>query len=57
MNPLVVKFAAMVDTGDIEEGKELPRQFTFDELQYLFVNGFIYDDGSTFIVAATEGFE
>lgn len=54
---MVVRFAAMVDTGEIEEGKELPKRFTFDELEYLYNNGYIYDDGQTFVVIVTEGFE
>ena len=57
MDRLVTKFAAMVNAGDIKDGDELPRQFTFEELEYLFVNGYIYDDGTTFIVAATDGLE
>lgn len=57
MNPLVAKFAAMVDSGEIKEYEELPMVFTFDELEYLYTHGFIYDDGTTFIAITTDGFE
>ena len=57
MDRLLTKFAAMVNAGEIKEGDELPTRFTFEELEYLFINGYIYDDGSTFIVAVADGFE
>lgn len=54
MNRLLKKYAGLVETKEIEAGRELPMKFTFAELEYLFNNGYIYDDGSTFIVVETE---
>lgn len=57
MHPLVARFAALVEAGEIETGKEIPEKFTFSELEYLYNNGFIYDDGRTFIAIVTDGFD
>ena len=32
------------------------KKFTFNELEYLWANGYIYEDRNTFIVMVTDGF-
>lgn len=54
MDRLLKKFAGLVETGEVVAGRELPMQFTFSELEYLFNKGFIYNDGTTFIVSVTD---
>ena len=57
MDILLKKYAGLVESGEIEINKEIPQVFTFDELEYLHNNGFIYDDGSTFIAIETDDLE
>lgn len=56
MDALLEKYAGMCDNGDITEGCELPKRFTFRELEYLWINGYIIDDGRTFLAMVTDGF-
>ena len=57
MNDLLKRYAGLVESGEIKVGQEIPQEFTFDELEYLYNSGYIYDDGSTFIAIETENFE
>ena len=57
MDILLKKYAGLVESGEIKMGQEIPQAFTFDELEYLHNNGFIYDDGSTFIAIETDDLE
>lgn len=57
MDILLKKYAGLVESGEIKVGQEIPQVFTFDELEYLHNNGFIYDDGSTFIAIETDDLE
>ena len=56
MDELLKKYAGMCDAGTIRPGEELPKKFTFNELEYLWANGYIYEDRNTFIVMVTDGF-
>lgn len=57
MDTLLKKYAGLVESGEIRTGKEIPEVFTFKELEYLYNNGFIYNDGSTFIALETDDLE
>lgn len=57
MDTLLKKYAGLVESGEIKMGQEIPQVFTFKELEYLYNNGFIYDDGSTFIALVTDDLE
>lgn len=56
MDELLKRYAGMCDAGEIKMGKELPRQFTYRELEYLFNQGYIIVDGNTFLAMITDGF-
>ena len=56
MDELLKRYAGMCDAGDIKAGNELPRQFTYRELEYLFNQGYIIADGNTFMAMITDGF-
>ena len=57
MHDLLKRYAGLVETGEIKVGQEIPQAFTFDELEYLYNGGYIYNDGSTFIAIETDNLE
>ena len=56
MDELLKKYAGLCDSGQIKICNELPKKFTYDELEYLWCNGYIIEDGNTFIAVVTDGF-
>lgn len=50
MHPLLEKFVRMIDTGEIQDFKPIPNlTFTFEELEYLYNNCYIYESQNKFI--------
>ena len=47
----------MVSEGEIEDLKPIPNKvFTFEELEYLYNEGFIYVDNNTFYASVPDAF-
>ena len=57
MNELLRKYVGMCEAGEIRSGDKLPMAFTYKELEYLYMHGYIIEDNNTFIAIATDGFE
>lgn len=57
MHRLLSRFAEMVSEGEIEDLKPIPNKvFTFEELEYLYNEGFIYVDNNTFYASVPDAF-
>lgn len=58
MNRLMVKFADACADGTIEDMRPIPnRMFSFEELEYLYNQGCIYEDGNRFIASIPSSLE
>lgn len=56
MNEIMRKYLGLCEAGEISVGSIIPRVFTFEELEYLFVQGYIIEDNNSFIAVSTDGF-
>lgn len=58
MHTLLQKYAGYCSSGEIKEMQPLPNKlFTFDELQYLFNNGYITEIDNQFIAIEASNLE
>lgn len=57
MHRLLARFAELVSEGTIEDLKPIPNKtFTFEELEYLYNEGYIYEDKDVFIASVPKSF-
>ena len=55
MNNILSHYKALIDAGDISPYSAIPNKtFTFGELEYLYMKGYIYEDNDEFKAAITE---
>ena len=57
MHPLLTKFANLVSEGTIKDYQPIPNlTFTYEELEYLCNNGYIYESGNKFYALVPNSF-
>ena len=57
MHRLLARFAELVSEGAITDLKPIPNKtFTFEELEYLYNEGRIYEDNDVFIASVPKSF-
>lgn len=57
MHRLMTKFAELVSEGEIKDLEPIPNNvFTYEELEYLYTNGIIYESNNQFIAVIPSSF-
>lgn len=54
MNPLLERFVELSEKGEVRDFEPIPNNvFTFEELEFLFNHGYIYESDNRFIAATS----
>ncbi len=57
MHRLLSRFADMVSEGEIKDLEPIPnKMFTYEELEYLWRNGYIYESNNVFYASVPDAF-
>lgn len=57
MHPLLTRFADLVSEGTIKDFQPIPNlTFTYEELEYLCNNGYIYESNNKFYAVVPKSF-